>query len=533
METAMSAANADVSLPTASAPVEPLILDRPHVAFGREITGDLSAGLRREWLVTNGVGGYASSTVAGVLTRSYHGLLVAALEPPVARTVLVADSVDWVVYDGVRYPLSTSEFGDGEISPDGYRNLESFRLEGALPVWTFAIADALIERRVWMPYGVNATFVTYRLLRGSRPIDLEVTPLVTYRSFHALASGQGWNIGVEPQDGGAMIRAYDQAVPFWLRSGGAEFRPGGAWWWDFRHRGESERGLADRGDLFAPGVFLARLDPGETVAFIYSTEAEIDLDAASSRAAAEERQQSLLLRAGAQEADPVVQQLVLAADQFLVARPVPDDPGGRSVIAGYHWFNDWGRDTMISLPGLTLTTGREEEAASILRTFARYLADGLLPNNFPDRAGLVPGYNTADATLWYVLAIRAYVDSTGDDALVTDLLPALLEIVERHLAGTRYGIGVDPADNLLRAGEPGVQLTWMDAKVGDWVVTPRIGKPVEINALWYNVLRNVAEFSAGRGDVTNAARLDALADRTRESFRSRFRSAEVDHLADV
>ena len=196
-----------------------------------------------------------------------------------------------------------------------------------------------------------------------------------------------------------------------------------------------------------------------------------------------------------------MQQLVLAADQFLVARPLPDDPGGRSVIAGYHWFNDWGRDTMISLPGLTLATGRAEEAASILRTFARYLADGLLPNNFPDSAGVIPGYNTADATLWYVLAIRAYEEATGDDSLVTDLLPALLEIVERHLEGTRYGIGVDPADGLLRAGEPGVQLTWMDAKVGDWVVTPRIGKPVEINALWYNALRTVAEFHAVRGDA--------------------------------
>src|SRR5215216_4109025 len=265
METAMSAANANVSSPTASPPVEPSILERPHVAFGREIVGDLGAGLRREWLVTNGLGGYASATVAGVLTRSYHGLLVAALEPPVARTVLVANSVDWVVYDGARYPLSTSEFGNGMISPAGHRFIETFRLEGSLPVWTFAIADALVERRIWMPDGVNATFVTYRLLRGSGPIDLQITPLVTYRSFHALASGQGWSIGVEPQERGAVIRAYNGATPFWLRSDRAEFRAGGAWWWDFRHRAEAERGLADRGDLFAPGTFHARLDPGQTV----------------------------------------------------------------------------------------------------------------------------------------------------------------------------------------------------------------------------------------------------------------------------
>ena len=530
----MIAANADASSPTLlSLHVEPSILVRPHVAFGREITGDLGAGLRREWLVTNGLGGYASATVAGVSTRSYHGLLVAALEPPVARTVLVANSVDWVVYDGARYPLSTLEFGDGMISPDGHRYLETFRLEGSLPVWTFAVADALVERRIWMPDGVNATFVTYHLLRGSGPIDLDVTPLVTYRSFHGLASGQGWNFGVDAQERGATIRAYEGAAPFWLRSDKAEFRPDGSWWWGFHHRGEAERGLADRGDLFAPGVFLARLDPGETAALIYSTDPEIDLDASSSLAAAKERQQSLLTRAGVANTDPVVQQLVLAADQFLVARPLADEPDGRSVIAGYHWFNDWGRDTMISLPGLTLATGRAEEAASILRTFARYLGDGLLPNNFPDSAGVVPGYNTADATLWYILAIRAYEEATGDESLVTDLLPALLQVIERHLEGTRYGIGVDPDDGLLRAGEPGVQLTWMDAKVGDWVVTPRIGKPVEINALWYNALRTVAELHAVRGDGSTAARLTALAERTRESFRARFRGPDLDYLADV
>jgi predicted glycogen debranching enzyme len=530
----MIATDLNTPLPVTAAPAgERSITEHPHVAFGREITGDLAAGLRREWLVTNGLGGYASATVAGVLTRSYHGLLVAALEPPVARTVLVGTSIDWASYDGARYPLSTAEFADVTISPDGYRYLESFRLEGALPVWTFAIADAVIERRLWMPYGVNATFVTYRLLRGSGPVDLDVTPLVTYRSFHALASGQGWDIGVEARDGGVAIHAYAGAAPFWLRSDRAEFRPGGAWWWGFCCRGESERGLGDRGDLFAPGTFTTRLHPGEMVTLLYSAEAEIELDAASSLSAAQERQQALLTRAGVEHADPAVQQLVLAADQFLVARPLPDDPGGRSVIAGYHWFNDWGRDTMISLPGLTLTTGRAEEAASILRTFALYLADGLLPNNFPDHAGVIPGYNTADATLWYVLAIRAYEKATADESLVTELLPALLDIVERHLEGTRYGIGVDPADGLLRAGEPGVQLTWMDAKVGDWVVTPRIGKPVEINALWFNALRTIAEFHAARGDATTAARLTDLGDRTRDSFRARFLRPDLDHLADV
>lgn len=520
------------------------ILDHPHVTFGREVCGDLSAGLRREWLVTNGLGGYASATLSGIATRSYHGLLVAALEPPVARTVLVGGLIEWATYGGERFPLSAYEFGGGTITPDGYRHLAEFRLDGTLPVWTFALADALLERRLWMPHGANTTFVTYRLGRGSLPVELELTPLVTYHSFHALASGQGWEFGVETKERGATIRAFDGAVPCRLLADTGEFHPGGAWWWDFHYRDETARGLNDRGDLYAPGAFVAHLEPGETLTLAFTTETDVVLDSAQSLAAEQVRQRDLLARAGTGNADPAVQQLVLAADQFIVTRrpssPLPSlgeglgvgAHSGKTVIAGYHWFNDWGRDTMISLPGLTLATGRAGAAASILRTFAQFLADGLLPNNFPDSAGVIPGYNTADATLWYVLAIRAYREATGDDRLVVDLLPAMREIVERHLAGTRYGIGVDPADGLLRAGEPGVQLTWMDAKVGDWVVTPRIGKPVEINALWYNTLRIVAAFLKGKDDKT-AARYLVAAERLRTSFRARFFHPDLDHLADV
>jgi predicted glycogen debranching enzyme len=509
------------------------ILDQPYIHFGREICGDLDAGLRREWLVTNGIGGYASATLPGILTRSYHGLLVAALEPPVARTVLVAGSSDWVGYDGKRYPLSTHEFGAGSISSDGYRYLESFRLVGALPVWTFAVADALIERRVWMSYGANSTYVTYRILRGSKPVDIEITPLVTYHTFHALASGHDWNIGVDASERSATIRAFDGAVPFHALSDRARFSPGGAWWWGFEHRAEASRGLGDHGDLYGIGTFQARLEPGDTVALLYTTEPNPELDPVASLASAQDRQRQLLARAGATGSDPIAQQLVLAADQFLVARPQADNPSGRSAIAGYHWFNDWGRDTMISLPGLALATGRAAEAASILRTFAQYVSDGLLPNNFPDNAGIIPGYNTADATLWYVMAIRAYQDATGDLTLATDLLPGLVQIIDRHVAGTKFGIGVDSKDGLLRAGEPGVQLTWMDAKVGSWVVTPRIGKPVEINALWYNVLRVVAELVDQLGDRDTANRYSGLANRARESFEDRFWSADHAYLADV
>ena len=281
-----------------------------------------------------------------------------------------------------------------------------------------------------------------------------------------------------------------------------------------------------------PGAFTVTLRPGETWTLVLSSESAPDRDAINALRIAQERQRELLRRAEAEKSDPVVQQLILAADQFVVARSDDATAAGKTVIAGYHWFADWGRDTMIALPGLTLSTGRPEDAAGILRTFARYVADGLLPNNFPDSAGVIPGYNTVDATLWYAHAIRSYYEATGDDALVDDLLPVLRDIADKHIAGTRYHIHADPTDGLLYAGEPGVQLTWMDAKIGDWVITPRIGKPVEINALWYNLLRTLAEFLHKRNDAA-ADRYDQLADQTRSSFRQRFIQPDIEHLADV
>lgn len=527
----------------------PTVLTRPLVSFGRAICGDLAAGLRREWLVTNGLGGYASGSLAGPNTRRYHGLLVAALAPPVERTVLVGSSVEWATYAGERFPLFAFEYAGGAIDREGFRHLQSFALEGALPVWTYALADALLEKRIWMPYGANTTFVRYRLARATGPLELAITPLVTYRDFHALSARGDHTFRVEQRAGGATITSAAGRRPLHLLASRARFKPDGRWFEHFFHRVEAERGFDDtESDLFAPGSFIATLRPGESWTLVLSAEAEPDLDAERALAAAQARQRELLHRAQAETADPVVQQLVLAADQFIVQRelgvgelgnvqsppsPTSDLPSpGKTVIAGYHWFNDWGRDTMIALPGLALATGRAEDAAGILRTFARYVADGLLPNNFPDQAGVISGYNTVDATLWYVQAIYAYHAATGDEALVSELLPTLVEIAERHIAGTRYRIGVDPRDGLLYAGEPGVQLTWMDAKIGDWVITPRIGKPVEINALWHALLRALAGFLRVRADAA-AARYDQLADQARASFRARFVHPEREHLADV
>jgi predicted glycogen debranching enzyme len=506
----------------------PSVIEQPLVRFGRAICGDLAAGLRREWLVTNGLGGYASGTLAGPNTRRYHGLLVAALSPPVERTVLVAGLVEWARVGEQRYGLSAHEYGGGTLDPRGDMHSESFALEGTLPVWTFSLGGVLLERRVWMAYGANTTYVCYRLLRAAAPVALEITPLTSYRDFHTLSRGAGWRLGVETHPQGARVQAFEGARPFWLLAAGGKFAIGGDWYWNFFHREEAARGLLASGDLFAPGVFRVTLAPGQAWTLVLSAEDQPNLDGERALAAELERQRELLRRAGAEQAHRAVQQLVLAADQFLVRRGQ-----GTTVIAGYPWFNDWGRDTMIALPGLTLATGRSEDAANVLRSFARYLADGLLPNNFPDQAGIIPGYNTADATLWYVQAIRAYVQASGDDGLVDELLPALREIAERHIAGTRYGIGVDPADGLLRAGEPGLQLTWMDAKVGDYVVTPRIGKPVEINALWYNLLRTLAHWLRERGLDAEAARYEDLGEHCRASFRARFVYPQQGYLADV
>lgn len=511
------------------------MLESPLVSFGREICGDLPSGIRREWIVTNGLGGYASGTLAGVNTRRYHGLLVAALTPPVGRTVLVGGLVEWARYRGRRYPLATHEYGDRTIDPQGYRHLQAFALEGMLPVWVFALGDALLEKRVWMVDGANTTYVRYQVARATQPVELEITPLVTYRHFHSLSSGRGWRPKTEAGPDGVLIRAFDGAVPFRVLAGDGRFISGGDWYWNFFHREEKARGLDDLSDLYAPGTFQAQLSRSGHFTLVLTAETDPGGKSDGTLVAARERQAQLLLRAGAERADPVIQQLVLAADQFIVRRGFPQDSApdaGKTMIAGYHWFNDWGRDTMIALPGLALSTGRHTDAAAILRAFARYVADGLIPNNFPDRADVDPGYNTADASLWYILAVRAFREATGDDRLVDELLPVLRDILDHHMRGTRYGIGMDPEDGLLRAGERGVQLTWMDAKVGDWVVTPRVGKPVEINALWYNALRTMADFLAPRDD--GAARpYGALADRVRAAFRARFVRPDRRALADV
>ena len=497
--------------------------------FGRDRCSDLEISQSREWLATNGIGGYASGTVGGPRTRAYHGLLVAALDPPLGRTLLVSHVDDTIEYDGRDYALATHRWGDGTVAPRGVVHLDRFRLDGTVPAWTFALGDALLEKRVWMEHGANTTYVQYRLLRARAPVTLYAQTFVTHRDHHAPTRAGNWQMDVSAMDDGLRVDAYDGAMPIFLRSADAAATPAHTWYRDYALPVETDRGLPDREDLLHAVTFEATLAPEETLTLVFSIEDDASLDGDAALVRRQNRDEKLVAQAGLDDAPTDVQHLARAADQFVVDRFTADDPDGKSIIAGYPWFGDWGRDTMIALPGLTLTTGRPDVAEKILRTYARHVDQGMIPNRFPDQ-GDTPEYNTVDATLWYVEAIRAYVEATGDTALLDDLFPVLQDIVEWHKEGTRYGIQVDPDDGLLRAGTPGVQLTWMDAKVGDWVVTPRIGKPVEVNALWYSALRSLEAFAETLDE--SAEPFSEQADRVGAAF-SRFWAPMCGHLKDV
>ena len=505
------------------------------INFGREVCGDLDQAAMREWLVTNGTGGYASGTIAGLLTRRYHGLLIAALKPPLGRTLMLAKLDDTALYGDRFYPLHTNRWADGTVGPHGYRHLEHFALEGTIPTWRYACADALLEKRLWMQPGANTTYIYYQLLRSTQPLTLTLKALVNYRDYHSNTQADGWRMTIVPAENGVYVSAYPEAAQLYLTSDRADVTAAHDWYYDFDLTAERDRGLNDHDDHLHAATFQATLQPGETLTLVASTDHKLERDgevALKIRRAYEHKLLGLWHsnRPVDSKAIPAfADQLVLAADQFIVQRSTPEEPHGKTIIAGYHWFSDWGRDSMISLPGLTLATGRPDVARSILRTYARYVNEGMIPNRFPD-AGEVPEYNTVDATLWFFEAVRAYYGVTEDEDLVQELFPVLAEIIDWHCRGTRYNIHLDATDGLLYAGEKGVQLTWMDAKVGDWVVTPRIGKPIEVNALWYNALRTIAKLARSVGKPHQE--YEAMADRILARF-SRFWHPELGYCYDV
>ncbi len=475
----------------------------PHPVDADDSDLSTKAMPRREWLVTNGLGGYASGTVAGVVTRGYHGLLIAALPAPFGRFVMLNHLLERVRLPSRRVTwLGDEDEVAGPNAADRAGHLVEFRVELGLPVWRYEVDGVAIQKRVLMPHGQNTVHVSYTLIGGREPVRLSLRPSIQFRSYDApvgqsavsaysiVSSGTRHELRSDLDLPPLRLMLLGERAALTLDERGHSSVP---------YAMERHRGYDSTGTMWSPGYFRADLTPDTEVTLIASTESWESIQAlppADAHRTETDRRRRLLALAETGSADGLVSELVLAADQFIVtpagraeeatrARAAGEEV--RTVIAGYHWFTDWGRDTMISLDGLTLCTGRHREAAYILRTFGHYVRDGLIPNMFPDgaREGL---YHTADATLWYFHAVAKYVEVTGDRDTLRALLPTLISIVEHHQRGTRFGIGVDPQDGLLRQGAAGYQLTWMDAKVEDWVVTPRRGKAVEINALWYNAL---------------------------------------------
>ena len=503
--------------------------------------------LEQEWLATNGLGGYASGTVSGAATRRFHGYLVAALPAPRGRVMYFNQLSEHVVdSNGDRVLLS------GDNTMDNLPLIE-FRLDMGLPVWIYEIGSTRLEKRLVLPHLRNTVCISWSLLAGSETITLYLRPAINFRpheGFLADFSAAPYRINVD-RNRYEVSAAIDLPSLKWILDGGeSRFVPDELVTQDHYYAMESDRGYDSLGVLWSPGQFVAHLAPGESFTLVASCEDWHTVTSAtpSERYQAElTRRHHLLLWAPPEVRTGVGGELVLAADQFIVtpmgrASAAADDLAGddssleihftRTIIAGYPWFTDWGRDTMISLEGLTLTTGRFNEAREILHRFAHCIRDGLIPNLFPE--GKSEGlYHTADATLWFFHAVDRYVEVTSDRQILKTVLPKMVDIVNHHLNGTRFNIHVDPNDGLLVQGAPGYQLTWMDAKVGDWVVTPRRGKAVEINALWYNALCLVAGWLRSDGQAEEAQRMADHADRARLSFNQRFWYPLGSHLYDV
>ena len=478
--------------------------------------------------MTNGLGGYACGTVALSNTRRYHGLLMASLAPPVQRTLLVAKVDVGVEYLDLRVDLTSNEFEGGALSPEGFVQLESFSVFESIPTWRFAIADALLELKIFMAQGANTSYLGLELLRNSAPMRVTLKPYLSYRDYHSQSRG-AQPFELESSSNRCTVRSSANARPYRLIFQDGRFNPAPEWYWNFWHREEHLRGLDATEDLFFPGSFSGQLETGVTTYLVATAE---EADAAPGTEVVKSilgDGKALSLRLP-KSAPAWVRVLARASDQFIVRRGEAA-AAGATIIAGYPWFADWGRDSMISLPGLATALGRYDITANILRTFATYIDCGMLPNRFPD-GGETPEYNTADATLWMFHALDDYLQANRDPKLLSDLFPALMSIVHAHVNGTRYGIHVDAGDGLLHAGQAGTQLTWMDAKNGNQVFTPRVGKAVEINALWLNALHVMVRFAARLHKIAEKNLCESLLTRASGSF-GRFWNEERQCLYDV
>jgi predicted glycogen debranching enzyme len=511
------------------------------LSYGRRELGDWNSAGRLEWFVGNGIGGFASGTVGGALTRRTHGLLFAALRPPLGRTLLLAKFGEQIEIDGTTFPLDSNLWASGAIDPAGFLHLESFRLEDSVPAWTWAIGDTRLEKRIWMERGENTTYVQYRLASGRSPVRLTLQPLVNHREAHDLLGSGEWTARVEPATGGLRIEAFEGATPLWLLAQGAEIHPRHDW-----HRGhalaaEREENRQHLEDHLLAGEIVYHLRPSEDVTVVASTRRDagageagpLALVSALNRRRAHDRSLVDSWKRGhatvARKSPDWVRQLVLAADSFLVEHCTPADPIGHGVVNGFESTGDWARDTLVALPGLTVFTGRPEIARSVLVDLAGSVADGLLPAAIAD--GEPEGRpSSVDAPLWLFQAVRTYHEQTRDDALLAEVAPALESILNHYEHGSRHGIAVDPGDKLLRVGDGQPVPTWWDAVAEPAGAPPRHGKPVELNALWYNALTAMTHFS--RRLRRSHEPWEAKAKRVESSF-ARFWNPEAGCLFDV
>ena len=499
------------------------------IHFNKEVCTDLEAALSREWLETNGLGGFASSTIIGLNTRRYHGLLVAPVKPPGGRFVLLSKCEETLFIEGQAFELSANRY-PGVVHPQGFRYLKRFCLD-PFPIFTYEIEGVEIEKSVFMIHGENSTVIHYELRKNNHPespvnLRFEVRPLIAFRDYHsATHENSALNSSVEVNPSLATVAPYSGLPPLHLAHNAVQTRQTGHWYRNFEYDAERERGLDHWEDLFNPLLLRFDFQLCRHASIIASTEQH------NAAQVAEHRQNEISRRrkaaASCTERDTFFRTLAASADQYVVSRG--DE---HTLIAGYHWFSEWGRDAMIALPGLTLVTGKHDIARSMLRTFASHVDRGLLPNRLPEAAE-TPEYNTVDATLWFFEAARSYLAYRGDIEFVKkELYPTLSDIVSWHVRGTQYGIKVDRS-GLLTSGEPGVQLTWMDAKVGDWVVTPRRGKPVEIEALWYNALCIMEDLARLIGDEAGQKRWRGMAAVAHWSFNRLFWNEHANCLYDV
>lgn len=499
------------------------------IQFNREICTHLEAGLLREWLETNGLGGFASSTIIGLNTRRYHGLLIAAAKPPGGRLVLLSKIEETFVIGGQAFELSANRYL-GVVHPQGFRYLKQFRLD-PFPVFTYEIEGIELEKSVFMIHNENSAVIQYEVTKDNHPespqeLHLEIRPLIAFRDYHSTTHENSvLNANVEERPGLAAITPYLGLPRLHFAHNALELRTTGYWYRNFEYDVERERGLDCSEDLFNPFALRFDLRLRAHASVIASTEAREVSRVGEYRQNEISRRQQVV--ASSLINDPFAESLTASTDQYIVSRG-----NQKTIIAGYHWFSDWGRDTMIALPGLTLVTGKHEIARSILRTFAQHVDQGMLSNHFPDKGGF-PEYNAVDAALWFVEAARSYLAYTGDvEFLQNELYPIFADIISWHIRGTRHGIQVEPS-GLLTSGETGVQLTWMDAKVDDCVVTPRRGKPVEIQALWYNALRIMENLAQKYGDEAGRKRYGNMATVASWAFNQLFWNEKANCLYDV